>query len=114
MTHRFSWPTALAATGIAVSLLVTGPAMAEKPSGPGKGHPGKMHHKMMSKIDVDGDKRISRDEFTNFHARKFDKMDSNGDHFIDADERKAHHEQMKKRHKAAVERRQQEGDEGKE
>ena len=114
MINRSRWTTALATTGITVALLVTGQAIAELPDGPGKGHRGKMHHKMMAKMDTDGDKRISRDEFAAFHTRKFDKMDSNSDNFIDADERKAHRQQMKKKFKDSFERRQQKQDQSSE
>lgn len=107
MINRKKWVSALTATGFSIGLLVSGLATAEKPGGEGAGHHGKMRHKMMAKMDTDGDKRISRDEFMAFHTSKFDKMDRNSDNFVDADERKAHHQEMKKKFKDAFQGRQQ-------
>lgn len=90
MKNRFTRPTALAATSIAITMLITGPAMAEKPNESGKGHHGEMHPKMMSRMDVDADKRISREEFSAQQIRIFDEMDRNGDNFIDGIERSAY------------------------
>jgi EF hand domain-containing protein len=41
---------------------------------------------MMSKMDADEDGKISRTEYMRHHGEMFDKHDSNGDRFLDADE----------------------------
>jgi len=82
---------AVTAASLTIALLSGGLATAGQHEGPPPGH----HGKMMTKIDTDGDGRISKDEFATFHNEKFDRMDSNGDGYIDANERKEHHQ---KRH----------------
>ncbi len=44
----------------------------------------------MSRMDADGDGNISKEEFMQGHADKFDQLDKNGDGVIDASEREAH------------------------
>ncbi len=51
------------------------------------------------KLDVDGDGKVSYDEYRaskeKAHERQFKKMDSNGDGFIDADEKQAQKDKMR-------------------
>jgi uncharacterized low-complexity protein len=53
----------------------------------------------MSRVDTDGDGRISADEFAAAHAEKdpsyFAAMDTNGDGFVDKDEHDVHHAAQK-------------------
>ncbi|MEL0082277.1 MAG: hypothetical protein VW985_04445 [Gammaproteobacteria bacterium] len=107
MNHSKNRIFGVTAASFALVVLFSAPLAAEK-QGDGTRPHGKMHHKMWSKMDSDGDRRISRDEFVNFQTERFDKMDSNGDNFVDAEELKTHHQKMKKKFKEAFERRQQE------
>lgn len=56
-----------------------------------KGH----KHSGMSGVDLDGDGKISKDEFFKHQETMFDKKDLNNDGFIDEDEM---HNMMKKKH----------------
>ncbi|MGY1529743.1 HvfA family oxazolone/thioamide-modified RiPP metallophore [Luteimonas sp. A649] len=53
----------------------------------------------MSRVDTDGDGRMSADEFSAAHPEKdpsyFATMDGNGDGFVDKDEHDAHHAEKK-------------------
>lgn len=95
------------AAAVLLSLLSL-PVLAEKPlaeQGQGSGK----HHgqKMLEKFDLDGDGRINKAEFMALHGDKFDRMDSNGNGFIEADERKNHHKMMKQKHQEMKEKHQQ-------
>ena len=107
---RFSNRTTLINATL-LSLLAL-PALAEKPTdgqGQNQSKSGGKHHgqKMMEKFDLDGDGRINKAEFMALHDEKFDRMDSNGNGFIEAEERKAHHETMKTKRHEMKEKRQQ-------
>ncbi|GJL73203.1 MAG: hypothetical protein NMNS01_24020 [Nitrosomonas sp.] len=52
-------------------------------------------HPKMSDVDLDGDGKISKDEFFKHHEAMFDKKDLNNDGFIDEDEMR---KMMKKKH----------------
>lgn len=56
-----------------------------------KGH----KHSKMSDVDLDGDGKISKDEFVKHHETMFDKKDLNNDGYIDEDEMR---KMMKKKH----------------
>lgn len=56
-----------------------------------KGH----KHSKMSGVDLDGDGKISKEEFFKHHEAMFEKKDLNNDGFIDEDEMR---EMMKKKH----------------
>lgn len=49
----------------------------------------------MGRMDADGDGKVTREEFMKGHEAMFDKIDTNGDGVIDADERAAHMAKMK-------------------
>ena len=49
----------------------------------------------MARMDSDGDGKVTKDEFMKGHEAMFDKIDTNGDGVIDADERAAHMAKMK-------------------
>ena len=90
------------------------PALAEKPmesqsQDQSKSQAGGKQHgqKMMAKFDLDGDGRINKAEFIALHADKFDRMDINGNGFIEVDERKGHHAVMKTKRHEMKEKRQQ-------
>ena len=107
---RFSNRTTLI-TATLLSVLAL-PALAEKPmDGEGKqqGKSGGKHHgqKMIEKFDLDGDGQINKAEFIAMHGDKFDRMDSNDNGFIEPEEHKAHRMQMKAKHQANKEKRQQ-------
>jgi len=61
-------------------VLVSTPALAEK-----DGHSGRKGG-MFKAADTDGDGTITRDEFTAFHQKVFDKMDIDSDGTITRDE----------------------------
>jgi uncharacterized low-complexity protein len=68
--------------------------LAENKDGEGKCGEGKCGGKDkhgMSKMDADGDGKVSKDEFMKGHEAKFDQLDKNGDGVIDASERGAQH-----------------------
>ncbi len=52
-------------------------------------------HSKMSGVDLDGDGKISKEEFFKHHETMFDKKDLNNDGFIDKDEMR---KMMKKKH----------------
>jgi uncharacterized low-complexity protein len=60
--------------------------------GGGKGSEGKCG---MSRMDADGDGKVTREEFMQGHAAMFEKIDQNGDGVIDSAERDAHMSRMK-------------------
>jgi hypothetical protein len=70
-------------------------AAADTPSKCGGGmNPDKRGCKMMQ-MDSNGDGKVSKDEFMQGHAAKFEKMDSNGDGALDAAEQRAHKGMMR-------------------
>lgn len=90
---------------MAVALgLTAGAVMAEHHEGGGDSHHGK-GHKMMERIDTDGDGKVSKAEFDAKHAEKFAKMDANGDGFLTKDEMKSARSAMKKKMKERMEKR---------
>jgi len=76
----------------------------------GKDHKEGKNHKMMKKVDVDGDGMISRDEFDAHHTQMFEKLDADGDDNISKEEMKAHKKQKGKGHKDKGEGRKGKGD----
>lgn len=59
-----------------------------------KGH----KHFGMSGIDLDGDGRISKEEFLKHNEKMFEKKDLNNDGFIDKEEMQKMHKKMKEKH----------------
>ena len=51
----------------------------------------------MMRMDVDGDGNVTRAEFMQGHAAVFDRIDTNGDGVLDADERSAHMKMMRQK-----------------
>lgn len=51
----------------------------------------------MDRMDLDGDGKVTREEFRQGHDAMFSSTDSNGDGVLDADERNAHREMMRQR-----------------
>lgn len=56
------------------------------PMGPGRGMGSGMMMNHMRMMDQDGDGRISQQEYTAFHEKRFEQMDTNGDGYIDSQE----------------------------
>jgi hypothetical protein len=85
LQHKKS--TAIIAFGVLfIFTLSTAPVIAHGP-----GHDDNDNHcehceKKITKMDSDGDGKVSRREFMKFHGDKFDKHDLNNDRFLDADE----------------------------
>lgn len=76
---------------VGISLILALGASPVVAHGPGHdddhGHDSCKHcEKKIAKMDTDGDGQISRREFMQYHGKKFDKHDLNGDRFLDADE----------------------------
>lgn len=86
--------------GAAIAALMVSPALADHHE-KGKRFAGKMHDKMMEKVDADGDGKVSKEEFIDAHTAKFEKMDADGDGFLTDEEMKAawqaKHEKMRAR-----------------
>ena len=51
----------------------------------------------MDRMDLDGDGKVTKEEFRQGHDAMFSSTDSNGDGVLDADERNAHREMMRQR-----------------
>ncbi|MEN8764161.1 MAG: hypothetical protein ABF290_17255 [Thiogranum sp.] len=51
----------------------------------------------MDRMDLDGDGKVTKEEFRQGHDAVFSSTDSNGDGVLDADERNAHREMMRQR-----------------
>ncbi len=49
----------------------------------------------MKRMDVNGDGKVTKDEFMQGHEAMFDSMDANGDGVIDVDEHQGHHRRGK-------------------
>ena len=51
----------------------------------------------MDRMDLDGDGKVTKEEFRQGHDAMFSSTDSNGDGVLDAEERNAHREMMRQR-----------------
>jgi len=51
----------------------------------------------MDRMDLDGDGKVTKEEFRQRHDAMFSSTDSNGDGVLDADERNTHREMMRQR-----------------
>jgi hypothetical protein len=77
----------LSLAGFLLALFATNvSAQPPGPMGPGRGMGGGMMMKHMRMMDQDGDGKISQQEFSAFHEKRFAQMDTNGDGFIDSAE----------------------------
>jgi len=67
----------------------------------GKKGMGDMHSpaQMIKHMDTDKDGKISKQEWQDFHDKRFAEMDADKDGFVTADEMKAAREQMMKKHR---------------
>jgi hypothetical protein len=94
MKHLFIFTAGL-------TLALSGAAFAQ-PSGGGQGSGKKGPEGKggpVGMMDTDKDGSISRAEWDAFHAEMFQKIDTNGDGLLSADEFKAAHKKMKQMHK---------------
>ena len=66
------------------------------------GMKGPMHGKMLEKIDIDKDGKISKQEWQAHHDERFAELDADKDGAISQDEFKAHHQKMMKAHQAKM------------
>ncbi len=82
----------LAAVSVAVIGLSAAPALADHHGGGERAAKGWASH-------ADEDGNITKDDFLKFHAERFDKMDTNNDGVLSAEERKAVWEARKEKMK---------------
>ena len=86
----------------AVLGFVAMPALADHHMEKGERGSGKGKAPILKKFDLDGDKKISQKEFMAMHAKKFEKMDTDGDGFLTKEEMKEGNKKMQdemKKHK---------------
>jgi Spy/CpxP family protein refolding chaperone len=62
------------------------PGMMGQGQGGGMGMGGGMMMNQMKMMDQDGDGKISQEEWTAYHEKRFQQMDANGDGYIDSQE----------------------------
>ena len=60
-------------------------------------HHGKIGAMIMKKMDTDGDRKISQEEFSTFHNERFSRMDADSDGFVTTEEARTHREKMREK-----------------
>lgn len=87
-------PFAMTPLSDGYKLVAEGKCGEGKCGGSMKGAKGREGMCGMKRMDVDGDGNVTREEFMQGHAAMFDRIDTNGDGVLDADERSAQMKMM--------------------
>lgn len=91
MQRTLTIPSALSLAGIALAFFAASvsaqpPGMMGQGQGRGMGMGGGMMMEHMKEMDQNGDGKLSQEEWTAYHEKRFQQLDANGDGSVDAKE----------------------------